>query len=151
MIKKFKDFDKEMKYLQDTITSLKCYLDIKNSVPNDKKHNWNGSTINRILCMYENQVLQSCISALNKRNIKICALMFDGIMPYGDYYDDNELLELYKSFRDVEIINMSTYVSEFMCELLPFGLSKKYFDFERTKLSKLLNKKFYFKIVIGRK
>lgn len=98
----FKDYDKEMKYLQDKITSLECYLDIKNSVPNDKKYNWNGSAINRILCMYENQVLQSCISALNKRNINICALMYDGIMPYGYYYGDDELLGYITSYVENE-------------------------------------------------
>jgi hypothetical protein len=98
----FKDFDKEMKYLQDTITSLECYIDIKKSVPDDKKYNWNGSAINRILCMYENKVLQSCISSLNKRNIDICSLMFDGLMTYGSYYDNDELLQYITSYVENE-------------------------------------------------
>ena len=42
----FKSFDKEMKELQTVITSLECYNDIKQSVPNEKKYNWNGSAIN---------------------------------------------------------------------------------------------------------
>ena len=89
----FKSFDKEMKDLQTIITSLECYNDIKQSVPSEKKYNWNGSAINRILCMYENQVLQSAVTVLNLKGIEVCALMFDGIMPYGNFYDDNCLLK----------------------------------------------------------
>lgn len=66
-------------------------------------------------------------------------------------FTDEELLNNFSKFRDVEIINMSSFISERLCELLPFGLSKKYFDFERTKLSKLLSSKFYYKIIIGKK
>ena len=90
--KTFKAFDKEMKEIQEKLVNMDCYRDIKNSVPDQKKYNWNGSAINRILCMYENKILQSAISALNKRGIEICALMFDGVMPYGNLYEDKELL-----------------------------------------------------------
>ena len=104
----FKAFDREMKDLQLNISSLECYADIKQSVPQEKKYNWNGSAINRILCSYENHVLQSCISALNKKNIEICALMFDGVMPYGNYYDNSELLEYITAEveKDFEGLNM---------------------------------------------
>jgi hypothetical protein len=162
--KTFKDFDKEMKYLQDTITSLECYADIKNSVPNDKKYNWNGCTINRILCMYENQVLQSCISALNKRNINICALMFDGIMPYGYYYGDNELLEYitsyvenefnglemewaYKPHKDTIVIPNDFVVSEVVKSKPKIGVSFETMveEFEKTHC-KVVNKSIFVKI-----
>lgn len=88
----FKSFDKEMKHLQITISSLECYADIKSSVPSDKKFNWNGSALNRVLCMFENQILQACISVLNRKDIEIATLMFDGLMCYGDFYSDNNLL-----------------------------------------------------------
>jgi hypothetical protein len=162
--KVFKDFDKEMKYLQDTITSLECYADIKNSVPNDKKYNWNGSTINRILCMYENKVLQSCISSLNKRNIDICALMFDGLMPYGYYYGDNGLLDYitsyvendfnglgmewaYKPHKDTIVMPDNFVVSEVVKPKQKIGVSFESMvgEFEKTHC-KVINKSIFVKI-----
>ena len=89
----FKKFDIEMKVIQGLLTSMDCYKDIKSSVPESSRYNWNGSTINRILCMFENQILQIVIDSLNHRGIEISALMFDGVMPYGDFYEDEELLE----------------------------------------------------------
>ena len=89
----FKKFDKEMKEIQEKVVNLECYKDIKSSVPSDKKINWNGSAINRILCMYENKILQSAISQVNSMGIEIAVLMFDGLMVYGDYYQDVSLLQ----------------------------------------------------------
>jgi hypothetical protein len=89
----FKKFDKEMKEIQKKVVELECYKGIQSSVPEGRKYNWDGSTINRILCMYENKVLQSAISALNSRGIEICSLMFDGVMPYGNYYEEDTLIQ----------------------------------------------------------
>ena len=79
----FKAYDKEMKEIQKLLTKLTCYEHIVADVPTNKLYNWYGSAINRILCFYENKILQVIISELNKRNIEICAPMFDGVMPYG--------------------------------------------------------------------
>lgn len=89
----FKQFDKEMKQLQIIIGNLECYKEIKSSVPSDKHYNWNGSTMNRVMCMYENKILHSCISVLNRQSIEIAVLMFDGIMVYGNHYDNDDLLK----------------------------------------------------------
>ena len=91
--KRFRAFDEEMKTLQSQIPMLPEYQNIKSSVPAEKKFNWNGSALNRILCMYENQILQSCISALNRRSIEIQVLMFDGVMIMGNHYNDADLLQ----------------------------------------------------------
>ena len=91
--KTFQKFDIEMKYIQNIVTNIECYKNIKSSVPIEKQMNWNGSAINRIMCMFENQILQIVIGILNHRSIEISALMFDGIMPYGNFYEDAELLE----------------------------------------------------------
>ncbi len=88
----FKDFDKECKDIQKQITELDEYKHIVNSVPDTKLYNWLGSAFNRILCVYENKILQSLISILNKKQIKICALCFDGLLMYGNYYNDAGLL-----------------------------------------------------------
>ena len=89
----FRRFDAEMKTIQDKITSLECYKDIKSSVPPEKQVNWNGSAINRIMCKYENEIIQVVVGLLNHRAIELSSLMFDGCMPYGDFYNDGELLE----------------------------------------------------------
>ena len=88
----FKAFDKECKRIQKQITCIHEYEHIVNSVPEHKLHNWLGSAINRILCVYENKIIQSVIGVLNPKQIEICSLMFDGIMVYGDHYDNVKLL-----------------------------------------------------------
>ena len=96
----FKKFDIEMKSLQNIITNLEEYKEIHSSVPEDKKYNWNGSTINRILCMYENKILQIALSFSNRFGHKIAAPMFDGYMPYGNFYGNTELLQ--QLYEEVE-------------------------------------------------
>ena len=58
--------------------------------------------------MYENKILQSCISAINqKNNMEICALMFDGLMVYGYYYGNNELLNYIETFVNNQFPNLN--------------------------------------------
>lgn len=94
----FKAFDKECKFIQQQITSLDCYKHIVNSVPSTREYNWLGSAINRILCVYENKIVQEVISVLNSKQIEICALMFDGLMVYGNIYNDANLLNEIETF-----------------------------------------------------
>jgi hypothetical protein len=89
----FKSFDKECKEIQKALTKLTCYENVVADVPETKLYNWYGSAINRILCFYENQILQIAIETINRRNIEICCPMFDGCMGYGNHYDDIDLLE----------------------------------------------------------
>lgn len=88
----FMDFDKECKAIQKKLYSLECYKYIIDSVPESRLYNFLGSAINRILCVYENDILDSVISVMNGRGIEICALMFDGLLIYGDHYVDGTLL-----------------------------------------------------------
>lgn len=83
----FKAYDKEMKATQKMLTQLTCYKDIVADVSSNKLYNWYGSAINRILCFYENKILQVIISELNKLNYEICAPMFDGVLIYGEHCD----------------------------------------------------------------
>ena len=88
----FKAFDKEMKDLHAQILALPEFDYITATVPPTKTYNWTGSAVNRILCMYENEILQKMVSVINHRGIEICSLMFDGLMVYGNHYDDAGLL-----------------------------------------------------------
>lgn len=88
----FKDFDKECKHIQTQITSLDEFSYIIKNVPETRIYNWLGSAFNRILCVYENKILHSLISVLNSNQIETAALCFDGLLMYGNYYDDDKLL-----------------------------------------------------------
>ena len=88
----FKKFDKECKEIQKKLTSLECYKYIVDTVPSNRSWNWLGSAINRILCVYENRILQEVINFLNHERIEICSLAFDGLLMYGDYYDNLDLI-----------------------------------------------------------
>ena len=88
----FKKFDKECKDIQKQITGKECYKHIVDSVPTNRSWNWLGSAINRILCVYENKILQEVINFLNRKEIEIAALCFDGLLMYGNYYDNMDLL-----------------------------------------------------------
>ena len=91
--KLFKDFDKECKMIQKELCNKREYKEIVDCVPAGKLYNWYGSAINRILCSYENKILQEIINVLNHKGIEIAVLMFDGLMVYGNYYGNDELIE----------------------------------------------------------
>ena len=84
----FKEYDKEMKTIQKNITMKDEYKSIVSDVDSSKLYNWYGSAINRILCYYENRILQIIIDDLNRRNIQILAPMFDGVIPYGIHSEE---------------------------------------------------------------
>ena len=88
----FKAFDKEIKIIQKKLLNIDEYKYLKEAVPLDKKYNKNGSAINKLLCKYENEILNTMISVLRMKNIEIHSLMFDGLMIYGNYYEDKKLL-----------------------------------------------------------
>lgn len=89
----FKKFDKECKQIQKQLTQIPEYHEIVSSVPVDRTYNWVGSAINRIMCVYENIILQNVIHILNENNIEICELAFDGLLMYGDYYNNAQLIQ----------------------------------------------------------
>jgi len=89
-----KFYDKEMKRIQKKLATMEEYKNIVETIPDDKKDsNYLGCIINRILCYYENKILKHAIDYIISKNIEPAVLMFDGLMVYGDYYNDNELLK----------------------------------------------------------
>jgi hypothetical protein len=96
-----KHYDQEMKRVQALLLAMDEYNFITQSA---KKDNLLGSNLNLILCKYENEILNVIIQHLNKKNINIHSLMFDGLMIHGNYYDDYNLLNelqdvLYQKFN----------------------------------------------------
>ena len=89
----FKKYDIEIKLIQNKLVKIKEYAELVNSVPENKPYNKLGSAVNRIMCYYENIILQHAIHIINKKGMEIAILMFDGLMVYGDYYKDKGLLK----------------------------------------------------------
>jgi hypothetical protein len=89
----FKKYDIEIKQIQKQLAGMKEYIELINSVPENKSYNKLGSAVNRIMCYYENIILQHAIHVVCGKGIEIAILMFDGMMVYGDYYNDKRLLE----------------------------------------------------------
>ena len=115
----FKNYDLEMKQVQKKLICLEKYKSIVDSVPTSKSYNKIGSAINRILCYYENIILQHVIHVINRKGIEIAILMFDGLMIYGDYYNDKQLIEEITCYIEKQMsgLNMTWTYKEHNTEL----------------------------------
>jgi hypothetical protein len=58
-----------------------------------KPNNVEGSFVNRILCIYENQMMNCMASYIHSKNLEIAEYAFDGILVYGNFYDNLEMLK----------------------------------------------------------
>ena len=86
-----KNLDKEIKKIQKQFQSLDNYSFIE---ANGKKGNYDGSFINNVCCYHENLILNAMMNIINDIGIEVHSLMYDGLMIYGDHYEDQELLPL---------------------------------------------------------
>jgi phage/plasmid-associated DNA primase len=72
-----------------------------------REANEEGSFLNLVLCYSENVFLQTVRAYLEGKGIEIAVLMLDGLMVYGDHYDNASLLEelhtLLKDKHDIEM------------------------------------------------
>lgn len=92
-----KDLDLECKKIQKTITAIDEYKSLVDTIPAHKQYNFYGCAINRILCKYENEILQDMLHIVNKNQLELSSLMFDGLMVNGDNDVSNEMEEYLKS------------------------------------------------------
>jgi len=92
-----KQIDKDFKKIQKELLSLECYKDIVENKPEHKLYNFNGSALSRILCKYENEILQDLIHYANSKNLNVSVLMFDGFMVEGQHDISNEFEEYLNS------------------------------------------------------
>ena len=113
-----KELDRECKIIQKEIIKISDFRDLIQTVPQHKLYNFNGSAINRILCKYENLLLQDLIHIANANQLEICAPMFDGKMVYGDFYNE----------KGKEIINQATKYIDSKYENLNIVITLKEHD-----------------------
>jgi phage/plasmid-associated DNA primase len=104
----FKDYDKEMKRIQKELIRKNEYQELYDTVPIEKREsNYNGCAINRILCYYENIILQHAIHIINKNQLEIAVPMFDGAEIYGNHYKNSELLTEITEYVNTEIPDLN--------------------------------------------
>jgi hypothetical protein len=99
-----KQYDGEMKKIHKRFLDIEDFEYIKQFA---KQDNFEGSFMNHVLCVYEDKILTTMIDYLTAMEYKIHSLMFDGLMIYGDHYDNNELLiELENQIEQATEISM---------------------------------------------
>jgi hypothetical protein len=158
----FKKYDIEIKKIQKQLVNIHEYAELVSSVPESKPYNKLGSAVNRVMCYYENIILQQAIHIINGKGIEIAILMFDGLMIYGDYYKDAGLLEDITHYVEKQMngLDMVWAYKEHNTELItPDDFVTKKIDkidknensfecvvndFEKTHL-KIINKSFFVK------
>jgi hypothetical protein len=89
----FRKFDNELKNIQKSLSQITEYNYIFDTVPADREYNTLGSKLNRVLCTFEDKVLQEAVKAIQEEEIEVCTLMFDGCLVYGNHYDSRDLLD----------------------------------------------------------
>jgi hypothetical protein len=77
-----KNYDKEMAKIHAKFLDKDTYAYVKDYAKNEG--NFEGSFINHILCINEENILKLMRDYCNKNGIKMHSLFFDGLMVYGD-------------------------------------------------------------------
>ena len=85
--------DKECKEIQNKLKDIDEFKPFLLNATEFKPTNILGSFINRVLCYYENMCLQCVIDVVHSQGIDICAFMFDGLLIYGNHYENEDLLK----------------------------------------------------------
>jgi hypothetical protein len=93
----YKMFDKEMKLIQKNLYNILIkedeYKNIINTIDDDKRErNLEGCFINRVYFKHETEIIMYLMRILKEQNYKISSYIYDGIMIYGDHYE-NKVLE----------------------------------------------------------
>lgn len=97
----------ENKKIQKAIVELPDYKDHIETIAEDRTWNRNGSGMNKVLCFYENIIVQHAMHVVNARGLETGVIMFDGCMPYGDHYADTGLLEEIQTYVESQMPNLN--------------------------------------------
>lgn len=79
-----KGFKNEMYDIREALIKIEDFQYILKYIDEEDANNLEGKFLNHILCIEENKILQILIHYCEKINIKIFALMFDGLILYND-------------------------------------------------------------------
>ena len=139
----FNKYDTEVKEIQNKFLDIDDYNYLKEFAKKDV--NFKGSYINHILCVNENIILTAITNYCDLNNIEIQALMFDGLMVYGDFKETSlSSIEHYIKentiFKNIKLSikpHEYDYVvpNDYKCELkLSYDEMKKIFEKENFKI-----------------
>jgi hypothetical protein len=110
-----KNYDKEMKSIHKKFLDIEDFTYVKQFA---KKDNFDGSFINHILCINENEILSAMRTFCDLNSIKMHSLMFDGLMVYGD-------------INDFTLKEMQKYIHEnTIFEKMKLSIKSHEYDFE---------------------
>lgn len=92
----YRMFDKEMKIIQkkliEKLSKDEEYKNIIDTMEKEKKElNLEGCFLNRVYFKHESEIITYIKSTLNESTYEIASYNYDGVMIYGDYYEDKEL------------------------------------------------------------
>jgi len=86
------DYDDEFSRIQQEFRNIPEYAKYYDAVPDNKRDNILGCGLNRIITHFENAMLKVMQAVCKDEKIEICCLMMDGLMVYGNHYNNSELL-----------------------------------------------------------
>lgn len=95
----------EFRDILTTVSELKENALFVKNAKRSSSTNYKGKVLNKILCKYENELLQSCVRYCDEHDIAIGALVFDGFMIYKKEYMSDDWLSQLTS-------NLSEYVEQ---------------------------------------
>jgi hypothetical protein len=92
-----KGFKNEMYDIRENLIKIDDFQHILKYIDEEDANNLEGKFLNHILCIEENKILQILINKCEKLNLKIFALMFDGLVLYNDdnFKEYEDLLEYF--------------------------------------------------------
>jgi len=101
------NLNKEFKSIRNTFQTQADFVEQLQQAQIYKPDNVEGSFVNRILCIYENGILQEMVNFVVERNIEVAEYAFDGMLVYGDYYDDAEFLKELTEYVNAKFENLN--------------------------------------------
>jgi len=72
-----------------------------------KPNNIEGSFVNRILCIYENKMMNSMASYIHSKNMEVAEYAFDGILVYGNFYERPDILKEMEDYLNNEFPDLN--------------------------------------------
>lgn len=103
----FKKFDSEMKYIQQSLCLIPEYHSLYQSIPSECDSNKRGSLLNRICCSIENKMIGYVCEFMANNKIEVFAKCFDGILVYGDHYQNQQLLSDIAEYVESKMPNLN--------------------------------------------
>ena len=104
-----KNLRNEFKTIRGELKKQEDFTEQLQQAMTHKPKNVEGSFVNRILCIYENQILQSMASYVHQHDMEIAEYAYDGLLVYGNLYQDIDFLNHMQNhvnheFKDLNMV-----------------------------------------------